>query len=587
LQQIAKKAHSSVNHCNEASMRALTYKTGPGFSFALLLSFAVTVGASSSAASTTSTDTPVLISLRVNAAYDDTQKSLDEIQEIVEFLPPTRISTAKTISMSEVVLGQYGFGPSNLPKTYALLARVIQRLNGIGDPAAIAPGTLLVPSIPRRALTKPRPENPYNHLPKTTALITLSSAQAANTDESTIPNLTLEDEKRKGASEVEITVQMPESSLRSKLESPIYRSDRLSVRSAVVELTLAAATVGAPLDLLTQSDRVAIQQSSTAATRNAYLFVLDSGWPTSERYHASLDIVEALFDEMRTSLGMPDAKRSSRAVWAEPVTKHCQHIETALSDLETLDTRRRVRIVYLPLTLDQSARAMLKELLEIAYIHDLLDETGAAPSTTNILLDDAHRYADGVINTLIAQSSGPKLITNKAIIEATYILADHAAKRDKTHYFLSESWTVNRDVLKFSTPSQPYGLTVVAAGNAQQNVNTATVDFAHRSLGSSNYVAVVNIDRDGKLLCDSSYVDEGHLDATFAVGFDGRIDGDCGTSFSAPRAAWFLALSDAATPSPSLIPFWASESFQRIRHLRSSGNGWSRIWLDPARLLTP
>src|SRR6185295_1788352 len=50
---------------------------------------------------------------------------------------------------------EYGFGPSDLPRTYALVEQRILELNGLAAPERALAGPLLMPSLPRRVRPDP------------------------------------------------------------------------------------------------------------------------------------------------------------------------------------------------------------------------------------------------------------------------------------------------------------------------------------------------------------------------------------------------------------------------------------------------
>jgi hypothetical protein len=98
-------------------------------------------------------------------------------------------------------------------------------------------------------------------------------------------------------------------------------------------------------------------------------------------------------------------------------------------------------------------------------------------------------------------------------------------------------------------------------------------------------IAVMNMDASGSLQCDSSVVG-GSFSSTRAVGFDGRIPDDCGTSFAAPRVAWLIAAGESLRKSEISESLWAQHVSDTVRASRKGGVGRSAFALDPLRLLS-
>src|SRR6202000_1075456 len=100
------------------------------------------------------------------------------------------------------------------------------------------------------------------------------------------------DEKRKGAGEVTLTLEMPASQLRQKEGSKLFASSRLRVDAERVRVKLAAANAGTT-GVASAADLSMIAGALQHGSRPGYVFVLDTGWPESE-YSSSLDTAESL-----------------------------------------------------------------------------------------------------------------------------------------------------------------------------------------------------------------------------------------------------------------------------------------------------
>ena len=143
-----------------------------------------------------------------------------------------------------------------------------------------------------------------------------------------------------------------------------------------------------------------------------------------------------------------------------------------------------------------------------------------------------------------------------AIVAAVWRLAELAAKQDKHNpvFFLNESWTVVPDTVELGSPGLSSGIVVAAAGNTpgkEVNSDTGKIDFARNATPANDVLAALDTKPGlNQPFCDSSQLNRDTLSMTMAAAYDGEaVDGGlCGTSFSAPRIAWLLALGKQPEP---------------------------------------
>ena len=166
--------------------------------------------------------------------------------------------------------------------------------------------------------------------------------------------------------------------------------------------------------------------------------------------------------------------------------------------------------------------------------------------------------------------------TNSAIAAAVWYLAELAAEQDPQNpvFFLNESWTVVPDTVALDAPGISSGIIVAAAGNTpgkEINTDTGKIDFAREATPAKNVLAALDTKPGlNQPFCDSSQLSQDTLGMTMAASYDGEaLDGGlCGTSFSAPRIAWLLALREATRTEDLQQSEWAGRLQQKLISLR-------------------
>lgn len=100
-------------------------------------------------------------------------------------------------------------------------------------------------------------------------------------------------------------------------------------------------------------------------------------------------------------------------------------------------------------------------------------------------------------------------------------------------------------------------------------------------------MAVLNMPRTGIDRC-STRMPESDIDNYLAAGFDGYITDDIwGTSFSAPRIAWFLAAGEAVRTKPFVdLGDWSADLPGVLRKLRDpAATGYEKLRFNPVRYI--
>jgi hypothetical protein len=334
--------------------------------------------------------------------------------------------------------------------------------------------------------------------------------------------------------------------------------------------------------------------SPVPLTRGVNLFIVDSGWPSQLAYDESRKALFSFFDTIRHRFLLDPISRSNVHEFTKPLNPHCQEIETSLKSLTDLDPGGRIKIIYVPLTHEQYADDVLREMLELHYISKNRQYWPVGKIRLNQeQLKEASDYANEVLSKLEPDAHAHEVKTDSAVLEALFDLANEIAtstkKGDEGLFFVNESWTVYTDTLNFDLGVYDYGLAIVAAGNEPKRTVDSVdewVDFARRCHPPKlEALTVINLDASGNIQCDTSKVREDSLSSTLAVGYDGNIPTACGTSFAAPRVAWLLAFIESTRICKADRVTWLGGLQQRLIMGRSNSNGLPSLLFDPAKTI--
>jgi hypothetical protein len=256
----------------------------------------------------------------------------------------------------------------------------------------------------------------------------------------------------------------------------------------------------------------------------------------------------------------------------------------ALESLTCLDTKEYVRTVFLPYSPGPDTNFLIRELLVLNELRETHPLFGSIPAP-NDAVEAARKRAEDLLATFpTASTVGETWLTDKRILEALWNFADLLARATHSAVVLSESWLLATPVTKtwpLRAIDSPEAVAVCAAGNDEKDVVAEKVDFARTSLTSAYTVAALNISREPRLVCCTSYVPLRYMSSIGAIGFEGYVDnGVCGTSFSTPRLSWLIAVARAYF-EPTDSPGWPADLKEALRCSRvGAGNKLADLRLD-------
>ena len=325
------------------------------------------------------------------------------------------------------------------------------------------------------------------------------------------------------------------------------------------------------------------------------LIVHDSGWPTKEdRDHAYL-FFYSVFDDLWRSMGVAKSPyiRTLPSQFDEARYGHCKQIAEALQCYT--HSQSGVQVLYLPLSREQQAVPLLRELLHIYYLLPIVTPNwaGVCPKPTRSEIARALSKADGVLAQIPLQINSKTIDTNQACVSAPLqVLAAYALRKMDFYYVMNYSWTVPHRTLEFPFPDPLSGVIVTAAGNESMNVVKAAplVEFASRCVDHNDTICVANYELGKGKRPGTSYIEVDSFvtgdDLTRYVSFDGNIQSSTGTSFAAPRVAWLVAAAESVRAQPiSMKKSWGPWLNMLMRSSKKN-SGADSNFLMPEQIIT-
>jgi hypothetical protein len=553
--------------------------------------------------------------IRLNTAYDDSSESLLLLAAVARYVPVRQIPVAAGDDLDKLFVREYGFGHTDLPKSYALLLRVILEKNHLSRPEDLRPGVLIIPAVPTRAWMRWGRNNPLNYIANM-ILFRADSAVAASSSTNRKPTLAAvgltegalpdvaykedvpSDQPRPTAPSALLVLELGVRQVASFVESKIFPPGTVTAATFPLPVQLAdeskCDTEPASRDhaTLTPAQRARIAQLLTQGSqRSPVVFILDTGWPSLAAYRESVGALHDILDTVwRSQFGVGFPKSQPMASLPAANNDHCRCIERGLRELRALDQdvepAKRVRIVYVPLTREQGADSVLTDLL---LTSTLLDRQSKEHVEINskIIQGSRKEATDLVKNHFPEKWAGEEVQTDKSLLDAILSLGQAYAEASKTVFFVSESWTVRHPdwggeyYVQYQNPQ--YGLVTAATGN---DPNAPLLDFAQRSPNSKDTMAVINMTAAG-VDPDSTLIEQRNIDESLAAGFDGYVTDDVfGTSFSAPRIAWFLAAGEAVRTQPLDLHYWGVDLSLMLKRLRDpNATGYQKLLFNPIRYI--
>jgi hypothetical protein len=542
----------------------------------------------------TTTQVPNRSTLRIELApYDDSPESLRQVGTVIRLLPPRRVNLAPNGTISALVLAEYGFGPRNLPATYALLQERILALNGIESPEQAVAGQILVPSLPSNV--RHNPAIAWNNFPSVADFRVTPRRGGIDIASARMEDVVVErvaDTRRRGANGVTFDLPLPANLLRDESIVALVKEPFASLPSEPLRVKFESQECNnpSPGPVLSQPQRNELVALLKGAKRIVPLYIVDTGWPSAVAHKESWEHLRSLLQVVRQNFRLGASPPLPLPAFVEPGVDHCKRIDRALEEFRTINPDQ-IRVVYVPMSKEQGAVSLLREMVEVAdTVRRIVSRFRRDDLPTTVppdIVNNAKKFAADVMPRVPDAITGEITETDKAVLESTIILAAEAARLARTFHIVNESWVVATDVVRYEQPSNPMGLIVAAAGNDGVNINLKEVDFAHRSSSGGSFLAVMNVDRNGDPVCGSSSIDLSLLDSSSAIGFSGAIAGRSATSYAAPRVGWLLAAAEAVRPNPVEPGLWPGQVQARIKSTRAAMTPTSlRVLLgDPIKLV--
>lgn len=387
---------------------------------------------------------------------------------------------------------------------------------------------------------------------------------------------------------------------------------RARVESAPASRRTTPSPARAATGWIAPSESLSTLITRSVARRRVPLLIIDVGWPDTADYTHSRAVLRAIIDSVRRAwaLGAPP-RRSAEPRFTAPQHTHVKEIAEAIAPLRAVDKGGLVDVLFLPFARVQAADDILREILEVTHLQRIKEgglqlaseedkippafkdcklrpgqpQTFIACAAELKLTDDDRKSAIRTAAEVLARlpdsirtdADGDVIVrTSSAVLDASWRLLDAFGYPRDTASFISVSWVVEPYRARIVRTPDVYSpvMLVAAAGNEPNRIvndGLNLLEFGARA-GESHVIAVLNMDDKGAATCKSSIVNPApvRLASTNVLGFDGSLEsGVCGTSFSAPRVAWFLALGEALR-NGERSPEWAGEVTGRLRCQRDA-----------------
>lgn len=537
--------------------------------------------------------------LEIDTLYDDSPESVRQITTVVD-LPLFQIVAVKSKDhIEQIVNSHFGIEISKLPDSFRIVGHRIANLNNQNLPP-LSPGYIRIPILPTRFKGKGNPAN-TSYRARRKSIIAFQSTKTVDS---------LLEVKMSGRPRTAL-------SRRVLLQIPFTRGTAVKtpgnaqVLESSMTIQFASAGPAGPVHMTLEGadGKAVIDALNRKARRQATVFVLDSGWPDKLSYQSSVDELRKLVDTASNFYNIDKAQWLDQPfvpLAPDAKSQHCVYIQNSLDEFTKLDTRHLVKVVYVPLDTRQNAQQLLHEMLRLYRIRAaMLGDTQVDEGTKKAAQDFATQTLSSIeagepFDLEQSNSAKPsssyhqRWRTNSAVAAAVWYLAELAAEQDPQNpvFFLNESWTVIHDTVELDAPGVSSGIVVAAAGNTpgkEINTDTGKIDFARRATPPKNVLAALDTKPGlNQPFCDSSQLGQNSLSITMAASYDGEVvsNGLCGTSFSAPRIAWLLALREATRAEDLQLSEWAGRLQEKLKAIRGQSTSMFEVlYLHPKDLL--
>lgn len=342
-----------------------------------------------------------------------------------------------------------------------------------------------------------------------------------------------------------------------------------------------------PWRLLTEATaaRLSVALKPANAKRTAVLAILDYGWPDATEMARSIAFLESAINRRRTKLKLPTVTLPVPALTDVSFANHSADVKLSLEELVATAPNPAIEIVYVPIALDASTAPVFRELFELDFYVRYMPQDPTAPLPNLTPFTKSAKLSATL--ELTAWEEANQLANDDqqlhaGILNAVYRLLESGANADKSAFVVNQSWTIRGHILDLASTSR--AITVSATGNDGFDVLTSNLDFAQRSARDAGFLAVVNADTAGRLTCGSGLITDALIDNVNVVAFEGTLpNGHCGTSFAAPRVAWFIAAKSVL--ANAIDDTWDKKIQQTLKAIRPGGNVWLNVYFDAVKFL--
>jgi hypothetical protein len=584
-----------------------------GLLVALLLGVSL-VGVAPMSGSGQESSAPYRIAVYLDRSYAKNDSSLRILKELSRLLVPTKIQSTESKSVAQTIVDVYGFGRRQRPEAFDFLYQEILRLNQLDPNAKVDAGPLLVPTAPRwsppRGYDRDRPKLGYDHSLESNRVVLSTTADIERSPTAGTPDSLktrsvinedwlLPQRDLMGATSVLLRANVEDistfvASTAHLKEVGLFLRGPFNIAAADV----AAATAGSDDEFyrLSPAERTAVEHAKSKRKVQIPLVVLDLEWPSDALAKKSTGWLYDLINEERREkgIGPPLAMSQASPLATTTIFPHSAAIADALYPLSDLDTVG-VAIQYIPVIPAGEAKRVLTDLVSTYFIS--WSRNRAQTPASNVVLE---AEAAATINSVqVPPANGPVTVvrTTRTILDALVYLLHKRAERSGVSFVISASWVLSDSLEAAPTvPEEMLGLIVAAAGNFDEDVMRAGRDLGRLSVNGRKVLTVENYSGANLRTCRSSFFPAGveavsrHRILGYRGGRANQNPFKCGTSFAAPRVAWFIAsYLSTRNPTDSTNRYLFSENLWSAIFNASptlAGNPGAYI-LDPVRLLPP
>jgi LysM repeat protein len=464
-------------------------------------------------------------------------------------------------SLQSIATNVYGISASKAHSTYAQLETAISSMNDLSDPNRIAAGqALVVPGLPRMQSAQINAGAP---LETQTPSIELGPTRTdilsgSGYDYSASAVLTPGQVTNIGQSRSALVRQT------QWLPTSVARKDpNITVLAQPISIDFGQAVGGAADDLTQDIQNLRTYVSAHPAIHQTIMYVLDDSWPDSAAFAESVKFFQQADAKIRQTFNLgssmwPASLTAPQATTTFPWltnggASHAAAIKGALSSFSTVSSS--VKVIYVPLFTEQTgAKDLLGEIIFVNLLGHYKQEDLENPvpaQKLQVLTEQAVNVRNQILQSLPAYSSNQPTDTDEAVVTGLLNFAQWYAQISGEPFFLNTSWVVKQYEFTFGPPPGLLGATLAAVGdNPGTDIFATNVLLAsHASAFPGDVIAIMNNHPDGSRGNCTSYWTATGQDPVYGLSYDGFLANNvCGTSFSAPRIAWMLALRETRHP---------------------------------------